>query len=60
MWGWIKPIIDSLLEFLEKQLRKPTHGHDAPRNYRGIRDRFLRRVRQHRDSGAGRDSGQAG
>lgn len=46
MWGWIKPILDSLLEFLSVQAKKPSIAVDAPPNPVGLRDRFVERVRR--------------
>lgn len=60
MWGWLKPIIDSLLEFIERQVRRQDHAKDAPGNHNGIRDRFLRRVRDYCDLRARRDPGSSG
>lgn len=46
MWGWIKPILDSLLEFLCAKAKEPSIAVDAPPNPVGLRDRFIERVRR--------------
>lgn len=57
MWGWIKPILDSLLEFLCAKAKEPSTAVDAPPNPVGLRDRFVERVRRYyRDIRAGGDS----
>lgn len=58
MWGWIKPILDSLLEFLCAKAKEPSTAVDAPPNPVGLRDRFIERVRRiASDLRAGGDSG---
>ena len=57
MWGWIKPIFDSLLEFLSVKAKEPSIAVDAPPNPVGLRDRFIERVRRYyRDIRTGGDS----
>ena len=45
MWGWLKPIIEALLNHFTNLAKEPTHAQDADPNAGGNRRRFRDHVR---------------
>lgn len=55
MWGWIKPLLEALLAFLEKKASAPKTIEDA-NTPQSIRDRWATSLRERlrdKDSGPG-------
>lgn len=57
MWGWLKPLLDALFEFLEREANKPRTLQDAntPQSIRDAWRNYLRERLRDKDG----DSGQS-